>query len=63
MLTDYKVLEWLEDFVTYSTKQPIPAVMLALATVVCGIPVFVFACFAIISSLITFTGFLFIEGF
>lgn len=62
MLTEYKVLEWLEDFVTYSSKRPIPAIMLGLSTFVCGVPVFIFVCFAIFSSIITFTGFLFIEG-
>lgn len=62
MLTEYKVLQWLEDFLTYSSKQPIPAIMLGLSTFLCGVPVFCFICFAIISSIITFTGFLFIEG-
>jgi len=62
VLTEYKVLEWFEDFLTYSSKQPIPAIMLGLSTFVCGVPVFCFICFAIFSSIITFTGFLFIEG-
>lgn len=62
LLTKYRVIEWLEEFLIYSTRQPLTALILGISVIVCGVPVFVFASFAILSSFITFSGFLFIEG-
>ncbi|XP_049778578.1 uncharacterized protein LOC126175688 [Schistocerca cancellata] len=60
--THYHIAEALDDLVACAAQNPLIALFIIAVIASCGLPVLIFLLFVIISFLITFTGFVFIEG-
>jgi len=53
---------WVESAKSYAAENPMTAVTILALAISCAIPVVMFLSFALITLLVTFTGFLFVEG-
>jgi len=56
------VNKWIDGGKKYAAEHPVVAMVALALAISCAIPVVVFLTFALITLLITFTGFLFVEG-
>ena len=56
------VNNYIESGKVYATEHPMTAMTVLALAITCAIPVVVFLTFALITLLVTFTGFLFVEG-
>jgi hypothetical protein len=56
------IYEFLDVAAVYLVQHPIMALVLFVIVLCCGIPVLVFVVFAVLTVILTFTGFVFIEG-
>jgi len=56
------VNKWIDGGKKYAAEHPVVAMVALALAVSCAIPVVVFLSFALITLLVTFTGFLFVEG-
>lgn len=61
-LREYRIYEGIDIAALYLEKHPVLCLAVMASGVACFIPVVIFMMFAVISFLITFTGFVVIEG-
>ena len=61
-ITTFKLRKKYENVRQLAIKYPLTVLALTVFLVVCSVPLLCFVCFAVISTLVTFCGFLFVEG-
>nr|CAD7444953.1 unnamed protein product [Timema bartmani] len=62
VLKDHHVYEHIDELGVYMAKHPVIALVVFAVVISCGIPVLLFLIFAVVTILLTFTGFVIVEG-
>nr|CAD7595787.1 unnamed protein product [Timema genevievae] len=62
VLKDHHVYEHIDELGVYMAKHPVIALVVFAVVISCGIPVLLFLVFAVVTILLTFTGFVIVEG-